>query len=232
MTIADRYRDITDLPATLPVFPLAGALLLPRAVLPLNIFEPRYLTMVDDALARHRLIGMIQPGTDATQAGAGSAPPASDTDKPPLYQTGCAGRLTSYTETDDGRVLITLTGVCRFHVTAELEATTPYRQCAVSYEPFADDLKPGHGADDVDRVRLLEILKAYLETNNLQADWTAIENSSNEALVNSLSMISPYGPAEKQALLEAKTLEERNQMLIALTEIALANQTDTEPTVQ
>ncbi len=195
MGFTDQYRTIADLPETIPVFPLAGAILLPRGQLPLNIFEPRYL-------------------------------------KPPLRAIGCAGRITSYAETGDGRIVITLTGISRFHLQAELTAMTPYRQFKVDWEAFADDLIEGHGQDAVSRERLLEILKEYLDTHGLQADWRAIRASSNEALVNSLCTISPYGPREKQALLEAKTLEDRNQMLIALTEQALHELAPGDVTVQ
>lgn len=227
MALTDRYRSVADLPATIPVFPLAGALLLPRTQLPLNIFEPRYLRMVDDALRNGRVIGMVQPAGEAAIAAQGD-PDA----KPKLTDVGCAGRLTSWTETIDGRTLITLTGICRFRIAGALETTTPYRQCTVSWDEYADDMTPEFGADKVSRERLLEILKAYLDTHGLQADWRAIKQSSNEALVNSLSVISPYGPREKQALLEAKTLEDRNQMLIALTEIALRQTAPSDTTVQ
>lgn len=227
MTGVERYRTIDDFPASIPVFPLAGALLLPRSQLPLNIFEPRYLKMVDDALRGERIIGMIQPSGEAAIAAA------DDPDaKPKLCEVGCAGRLSSWAETPDGRTLITLTGLCRFRIGPELDAMTPYRQFRVSWDEFADDLVPELGAGEVSRERLLEILKAYLETNGLQADWRTIKQSSNEALVNSLSVISPYGPREKQALLEARTLEDRNQMLIALTEIALQQTSPSDNTVQ
>ncbi|PKQ08408.1 MAG: peptidase S16 [Alphaproteobacteria bacterium HGW-Alphaproteobacteria-12] len=227
MGFTDQYRTIADLPETIPVFPLAGAILLPRGQLPLNIFEPRYLKMVDDALRGERVIGMVQPdGEDAgltSRAGSG---------KPPLCAIGCAGRITSYAETGDGRIVITLTGISRFHLQAELTAMTPYRQFKVDWEGFADDLIEGHGQHAVSRERLLEILKEYLETHGLQADWRTIRASSNEALVNSLCTISPYGLREKQALLEAKTLEDRNQMLIALTEQALHELAPGDVTVQ
>lgn len=227
MAPAERYRTVADFPASIPVFPLAGALLLPRTLLPLNIFEPRYLKMVDDALRGERIIGMVQPSGEAAIA-AERDPEA----KPKLSAIGCAGRLSSWTETADGRTLITLAGLCRFRITGELDAMTPYRQCTVSWDEFANDLTPEFGADKVSRERLLEILKAYLDTHGLQADWRAIKQSPNEALVNSLSVISPYGPREKQALLEAKTLEDRNQMLIALTEIALQQSSPSDTTVQ
>ena len=216
MGLTDQYRSVADLPGTIPVFPLAGAILLPRGQLPLNIFEPRYLKMVDDALRGERIIGMVQP--DGDEAILASQIPGKT---PKLCAIGCAGRLTSFAETGDGRIVITLTGISRFRITNELAAVTPYRQCEVAWEEFADDLVAGHGQDAVSRERLLEILKEYLETHELQADWRAIRLSSNETLVNSLCTISPYGPREKQALLEAKTLEDRNQMLIALTEKAL-----------
>ena len=222
---SDRYQSIADLPASIPVFPLAGVLLLPRTQLPLNIFEPRYLKMVDDALRGERIIGMVQPDGDAAIA-ASQDPDA----KPKLCSVGCAGRLTSWTEAQDDRLLITLTGVARFRINSELDTTTPYRVCAVDWSEYESDLTPEFGTDDVSRDALLAVLKSYLETHGLQADWRTIKQSSNEALVNSLSVISPYGPREKQALLEAKTLEERNQMLIALTEIALQQASPTTDT--
>lgn len=194
-------------------------MLLPRTQIPLNIFEPRYLQMVDDTLAGNRIIGIIQP--DGPAAHEMEIDPDA---VPPLCAVGCAGRLTSFMEADDGRYLITLTGVCRFRVTEELETTTPYRQCRIDSTEFEGDLEAGLGEEDVSRERLLAILKTYLETRSLNADWEAIKIAPNESLVNSLSMISPYGPSEKQALLEAKTLEDRNQMLIALTEMALARE--------
>lgn len=221
MSFIDRYRSPADLPERLPVFPLAGVLLLPRTQIPLNIFEPRYLAMVDAALAGDRLIGMIQP--DGPEAMAAQGDPAA---KPAIHRVGCAGRITAFSETEDGRVLITLTGICRFKVKKELDTITPFRQVRADFGPYADDLSADTGADKVDRERLLDVLKRYLTRYDLRADWQAIKNSGSETLVNSLSVISPYGPAEKQALLEAKTLEDRNQMLIALTEMALAGDSE------
>jgi Lon protease-like protein len=207
------YRGPGDLPDVIPVFPLAGALLLPRGQMPLNIFEPRYLAMVDEALrSGHRLIGMIQPDT---------AHPGAE-ERPNLYKIGCVGRLTQFAESGDGRYLIQLTGVCRFRVAEELATTTPYRQCRVIYAPFADDLIARKGEDAVDRDAVLTALKAFLKANNLKADWSGIESAPNEALVNALAMMSPYGPAEKQALLEAPDLKARAEILIAVTEIELA----------
>lgn len=214
--MSGRYKSIADLPQVLPVFPLAGAMLLPRGVMPLNVFEPRYLAMVDAALrSGDRLIGMIQP----RETGPGSAIHA---EKPPLHDVGCAGRITAFTEADDGRILMTLTGICRFKVAEELDTVTPFRQVRADFTPYAADLEPGAGEEEVDRAGLLDVLRRFLAANGLQADWDAIERSSNEALVNSLAMISPFGPTEKQAMLEAETLEKRNRILIALAEMALA----------
>jgi len=213
MTMNMVYHGPGDVAGVIPVFPLAGALLLPRGQIPLNIFETRYLAMVDDALrSGARLIGMIQP--DPAHPG-----PA---DRPPLYRIGCVGRITQFAETGDGRYLIQLTGISRFALDQELEVTTPYRQCRVTYAPFADDFVARKGEDAVDRAALLTALSAFLKANKLKADWEGIENAPNEALVNALAMMSPYGPAEKQALLEAPNLKARAEILVAVTEIELA----------
>ena len=213
MPMNAHYRGPVDLPEVIPVFPLPGALLLPRGQMPLNIFEPRYLAMVDDSLRDgHRLIGMIQP--DAAQPG-----PA---DKPALYKVGCVGRITQLAESGDGRYLLELTGVARFRVEQERPVKTAYRQCRVDYAPFADDFIPRKGEGAVDRAALLHALGDFLKANDLKADWEGIENAPNEALVNALSMMSPYGPAEKQALLEAPDLKTRAEILVAITEIELA----------
>jgi len=207
------YRGPADLPETIPVFPLAGALLLPRGQMPLNIFEPRYLEMIDDALRDgRRLIGMIQPDT-------GHPGPQA---RPNLYKIGCVGRITQIAETGDGRYVMQLTGVARFRVEEELAVPTSYRQCRVTYQPFVDDFVARKGEDDVDRPALLGALSAFLKANNLKADWDGIENAPNEALVNALAMMSPYGSAEKQAMLEAPNLKTRAEILVAVTEIELA----------
>lgn len=207
------YEGPGDLPAHIPVFPLPGALLLPRGQMPLNIFEPRYLSMVDDALAaRHRLIGMIQPD---------AANPGPD-DKPNLYKVGCVGRITQFAETGDGRYLIQLTGIARFRIEEETATATPYRQCRVTFVPYADDFVARKGEDEVDRKAVLQALSEFLQANNLKTDWEGIENAPNEALVNALAMMSPYGSAEKQALLEAPDLKSRAEILVAVTEIELA----------
>ena len=210
------YQSAGDLADVIPVFPLPGALLLPRGQMPLNIFEPRYLAMIDDALrSAHRLIGMIQPD---------DAHPGPE-NKPTLYKVGCVGRIPQFAETGDGRYLLQLTGVVRFRIEAELEVVTPYRQCRVIYTPFTDDFIARKGEDEVDRKSLLHALSEFLEANNLKADWEGIENAPNEALVNALAMMSPYGTAEKQALLEAPDLKTRAEILVAATEIELAKKT-------
>jgi uncharacterized protein len=212
------YAGPDDLAQVIAVFPLPGALLLPRGQMPLNIFEPRYLAMVDDSMrSEHRLIGMIQPDT---------AHPGPET-RPNLYKVGCVGRITQLAESGDGRYLIQLTGIARFRVEEELRVTTPYRQCRVTYAPFLDDFTPRKGEEAVDRTSLLRALSEFLKANDLKADWDGIEKAPNEALVNALAMMSPYGSAEKQALLEAPDLKTRAEILVAVTEIELAKKTTT-----
>ena len=205
-----RYVKREDLPETVPVFPLSGALLLPGGQLPLNIFEPRYLAMFDAALAGDRLIGMIQPALG--EAGEGT--------RPALSTVGCLGRITSFAETGDGRYIVSLSGVCRFRAVEEVGEGYPFR--TFRFMPFMADLS---GDDDelaVDREALLRVFRAYLDANKLEADWDSVERAGNLTLVNSLSMMSPFGPAEKQALLEAPDLKTRAETLIAITEIHLA----------
>jgi Lon protease-like protein len=211
------YRLEADIPEQVPVFPLSGALLLPGSQLPLNIFEPRYLSMFDDAMSSHRLIGVIQPAMAEAESCKG---PVED-----LCRVGCLGRITSFAETGDGRYVITLGGVCRFRVGGEVEkGRKPYRTRRIS--PFLGDLEAGDEGAEVDRKALLESFKAYLDANDLEADWNSVERASTQTLVNSLSMMSPYGPAEKQALLEADNLRVRAETLIAITEIALARDSE------
>jgi uncharacterized protein len=213
MPMNAQYRGPIDLPEVIPVFPLPGALLLPRGQMPLNIFEPRYLAMIDDALRDgHRLIGMIQPD-------AAHASPAGTL---PLFKVGCVGRITQFAESGDGRYLLELTGVARFRVEQELPVKTDYRQCRVTYAPFADDFIARKGEEAVDREAVLKALRAFMKANDLKADWEGIDQAPNEALVNALSMMSPYGPPEKQALLEAPDLKTRAELLVAITEIELA----------
>jgi Lon protease-like protein len=207
------YRGPADLPEVIPVFPLPGALLLPRGQMPLNIFEPRYLEMIDDSLRDgHRLVGMIQPD--------GGRPGPEE--RPNLYKVGCVGRITQLAETGDGRYLLQLTGIARFRIEEELAVSTSYRQCRVSFLPYLDDFVPRKGEDEVDRGALLKALTDFLKANDLKADWGGIENAPNEALVNALAMMSPYGSAEKQAMLEAPDLKTRAEILVALTQIELA----------
>jgi Lon protease-like protein len=224
MSINAIYKGPDDLPSVIAVFPLPGALLLPRGQMPLNIFEPRYLAMIDDAFrSGARIIGMIQPDP---------AHPGRDENKPNLFGIGCVGRISQLAESGDGRYLIQLTGVARFRVEEELALGTPYRQCRVTYQPFVDDFTARKGEDEVDRRAVLRALADFLKANNLKADWDGIENAPNEALVNALAMMSPYGPAEKQALLEAPDLKTRAEILIAVTEIELAKGRTGETTLQ
>jgi Lon protease-like protein len=210
------YRRTADLPQVIPVFPLDGALLMPHADLPLQIFEPRYLNMVDDAMAGDRLIGMVQ-----TRAGGDRA-------RPNLAQVGCVGRITSYAETSDGRYLITLTGVCRFKAGEELAARTPYRQVRATYSDFEPDLGAAPTSPLIDRPRFAKALKSYLNHRELDVDWDTANNAPIEALVNSLAMGLPFSTAEKQALLEAPDFSDRYRTLIALLEIDALEDGDDE----
>jgi uncharacterized protein len=209
-----RYLKPRDLPNTAAIFPLNGALLLPTGQLPLNIFEPRYLAMFDAALAGNRLIGIVQPALgeyDGEESPVGA---------PQLAPVGCLGRITSFAETGDGRYIASLTGVCRIRLLEEKTGHEPYRTFRIA--PFIADLTSENEEDAVDRSALLAAFRAYLDANKLEADWESVERASNMTLVNSLSMMSPFGPAEKQALLEAPDLKTRAETLIAITEIVLA----------
>ena len=214
------YASAADLPQIIPVFPLTGALLLPRGQMPLNIFEPRYLAMIDDVMKSHRIIGMVQP--DETQAGS----------KPKLYSKGCAGRITSLSETGDGRYLVTLTGVARYQIDEEMSVITPYRQCRVDFDAFAQDFDEAAGEEDVDRAGLLRTLRDFADAHGLSVDWKGIDDAPNDALVNALSMMSPFGAREKQALLEARDLKTRADVLIAIAEIELARNAGDSPSLQ
>ncbi len=198
-----------DLPDTVSVFPLPGALLLPRSRLPLHIFEPRYLQMLEDALKTpERLIGMVQPN-----------PSQGNDDK--LHQIGCAGRITQFSETEDGRYLITLTGVSRFRVRSELDGFTPYRRCKVSWDGFDRDLGKAEADDDFDRMRFLRLLERFFSSRELSTDWETLKDADDELLVNSLSMLLEFNPEDKQALLEAPCLKTRRETLVTLIEFAL-----------
>jgi len=214
------YLDISSLPQRFAVFPLARALLLPGSRLPLNIFEPRYLAMIDDALTDDRVIGMIQPHNEQPPEGAPAG--IGGLDHPVLYNVGCLGRLVSFSETGDGRYHIILNGICRFHVREELPVTTHYRQVVADFTQFENDLAR-QDAGGVDRPALLADLKIYLEHNQLSADWKAVENTPTEDLVNMLVMNCPFELPEKQALLEAQSLRERAATLMTLLEMAVAS---------
>ena len=209
-----------SLSAVVPVFPLAGAILMPRGVLPLNIFEPRYLAMVRDALAGDRLIGMIQPrGADGAAV-------------PPLYEVGCLGRLTECRPTDDGRMLIELRGVQRFRVERELDVVTPYRQVQADYSPFEGDQVEPAAVAPATRAALETTLRGYLDANGLSADWDAVANADDESLVTTLAAVCPFDPVEKQALLEAPDLASRAATLTALMTFAQGPGTPTGKTLQ
>ena len=196
-----------ELPAALPVFPLPGVLLLPGGRLPLNIFEPRYLNMVRDALAGPRMIGMIQPSEEAADVGGA-----------PLYRTGCAGRIVAFSETEDGRYLITLAGLIRFEVARELDPRGGYRRVVPDFAPYRGDLEGDPGG--IDRMRLFEALRGYLEIAGIEGDWGVIEDTEDEVLVASLAMACPFEPREKQALLEARTLPERAETMTTILRMA------------
>jgi Lon protease-like protein len=204
------YTSIDALPSPLAVFPLTGVLLLPRGQVPLNVFEPRYLALVDDTIAGSRIIGLVQPAESEEK-----------TLHPKLSQVGCAGRITSYRETDDGRYLITLTGICRFRVAEEMKVQTPYRQIVPDFGAFAGDLIAGEESE-FPRERVIAALKDYLSKRDLKADWRSVMSAPAESLVNALAMLCPFEPAEKQALLEAQGWPERVATLVALLEMAAA----------
>jgi Lon protease-like protein len=201
-------RGGTALPAILPIFPLTGVLLLPRGRLPLNIFEPRYLAMTRDALAGERLIGMVQPSD-----------PSASGSNPAVYPAGCAGRITSFAETEDGRFLITLTGTSRFRISEELPLLEGYRRVVPDWSGFSRDLE-GEEDSSFDRERLMRGLRAYFQHHQISADWDAVGSVPGERLVTSIAMVCPFEPSEKQALLEAPGLDERARLLTTIVEMA------------
>ncbi len=204
-----RTRSI-ELPDTIPVFPLPGALLLPRARLPLHIFEPRYLAMLDDALKTPaRLIGMVQP----------CLTPGSDPNH--LHQIGCAGRVTQFSETEDGRYMITLTGISRFRIRREIDGFTPYRRCEVSWAGFEKDQGAEEHDTGLDRAAFMDLLTRFFRQRNLDTDWDSMADADDELLINSLSMMLDFAPEDKQALLEAPCLCTRRETLVTLIEFAL-----------
>jgi len=204
-------RGVAALPTILPIFPLPGVLLLPHGRLPLRIFEPRYLAMTRDALAGERLIGMVQPND----------PVVSDAN-PPIYPIGCAGRITSFTETDDGLFLITLTGISRFRIREELPLLEGYRRVVPEWTDFARDLEADENFG-FDRDRLIRGLKGFFQHHQISADWDAIASTPVDRLVTSIAMMCPFEPSEKQALLEASDLDDRARLLTAIVEMAVLN---------
>jgi Lon protease-like protein len=218
-----------QLPETLPIFPLSGVLLLPGGKLPLNIFEPRYLAMVFDALAGPRLIGMVQPMQPGGYAGDGL--PTAD-GRPPVHRIGCAGRIVSFSETEDGRLLLALSGICRFEMLRELDlAHGGYRRVSSVFSRFRSDLDHADENIELDRERLMAALAAFFRGRNLSTDWEAVKKAADANLVTSLSMVLPFGPAEKQALLEAADTTARAKLLVAFLEMnAFAPTPETPPT--
>ncbi|MBK20466.1 MAG: peptidase S16 [Rhodospirillaceae bacterium] len=208
-----------DLPQVIPIFPLTGVLLLPTGKLPLNIFEPRYLAMVRDALAdERRMIGMLQPRVPDPDDNRGAA--NSEEGEPDLYQTGCAGRITSFSESDDGRYMLTLSGICRFDIAEEMTGKDGYRRVLADYRRFRDDIGDPPEAE-IDRDRLLAAVKEYFALQNIEASWDAVLATPNQRLITSLAMTCPFGPNERQALLEAQTLSARADIVVTLLEMAL-----------
>ena len=211
-----------QLPETLPIFPLSGVLLLPGGKLPLNIFEPRYLAMIFDSLAGHRMIGTVQPMQPGGFAGDGL--PAPD-GKPKVHKVGCAGRIVSFNETEDGRLLLALSGVCRFDIVRELEpAHGGYRRVSSLFAPYRGDLDHADEPIELDRERLMAALAAFFRSRNLSTDWEAVKKAADHNLVTSLSMVLPFGPAEKQALLEAADTSARAKLLVGLLEMGAFGQ--------
>jgi hypothetical protein len=211
------YRRPSDMPKALPLVPLGGGqLLLPRRPIQLTVFEPRYLEMLDDALAGERLIGVIQPVADDE----------SESESPELFPVGCAGRIVQYAEIGDGRCFLTLMGVARFRIARELAAAARYRAVVADYADFADDFTEGLGESAVDRKAVVDALREFAEANKVGVDWDDIEKASNETLVNALAMMSPYGTREKQALLEARDLKSRAEILVAIAQVELARNPD------
>ena len=209
--------SIEQLPESVPIFPLARILLLPRVLLPLNIFEPRYLAMVDDALRLHKMIGIIQPQEEEGET---------------LCQNGCLGRIVSFQELEDDRLHIALTGVCRFSVAKEIQSPYPYRQICPDFKPFADDLGDPESIKPTLRQGILDIVRQYLDAHDMNADWESLHNATDEELVNSLSVISPFTMAEKQALLEASSLTQRADVFVALAEKLVGEAEGESPVLQ
>lgn len=208
-----RPQTAADLPSSVPLFPLSGALLLPFSHRPLNVFEPRYIEMVDAALRGDRLIGLIQPEDTQEESPRGRSP---------LQAIGCLGRLTHFEESGEGRYFIILEGITRFRLAQELTVMTPFRQGIIDADEFSSDFERDFGEERVDRTRFVRMMRDYAEFANIELNWEEIERTGTADLVNFCCMVGPYGPAEKQVLLEAKTLEQRAETLIAMTEYEIA----------
>lgn len=221
MTRSPFDPGFAELPQIIPIFPLPGVLLLPDGKLPLNVFEPRYLAMTSDAMAGQRIIGMIQPIDPQAVTGQGD-------DNPPVYRMGCAGRITQFAESDDGRYLITLSGLCRFTIKQELALQRGYRRVIADWGRFQSDIEGVALAQGVDRERLTRALKAFFTKQQVNANWDAIRDTPDDRLITSLAMVCPFAPAEKQALLECATVSDRAQLLTGLMEMALVQGSGTE----
>jgi len=219
MTLNMSQQTHQELPEILPIFPLTGTLLLPRGQLPLNIFEPRYLAMIENSLGQGRMIGMVQPQEASEE---------QNQENPPVYEIGCAGRIISFSESGDGRYLITLLGISRFHITEELDLLNGYRRIRPTFTSFASDLIVDE-ENLSDREKRLKIVKSYFSLKNIDADWSSVEDASDEPLITSLAMMCPFAPSEKQALLECSGLQERSALLISLMEMAIHNNHDSQP---
>tara|TARA_Y100001936_G_C15919791_1_gene583358 strand:- start:184 stop:837 length:654 start_codon:yes stop_codon:yes gene_type:complete len=209
----NQETDTKDLPEIIPIFPLDKCVLLPKAILPLNIFEPRYLEMIDDAMKKNKYIGIIQPSITKKKK--------IDTER-----VGCLGKVSTYVENDDGTLIIKLTGVCRFNIIEEIENKVSYREMRVAYDAFNDDLVIEDNTDTIDREKLLNVISDYLNVNDLTTDWSVITDTDTDILINAFAMLSPFTAKEKQALLEARNIENRSEILIALSEISIASRND------
>jgi Lon protease-like protein len=199
-----------ELPEIIPIFPLDKCVLLPKAILPLNIFEPKYLQMIEDAIKSGKYIGIIQPSISKEEN--------NDTEK-----VGCLGKISTYVENDDGTLIVKLTGICRFNILEKLKSNKKYKQMKVSYQLFKGDLQMNDPIKSVDRDKLLNVISDYLNVNDLTTDWSIITDTDTEILINAFAMLSPFSSKEKQALLEATNIENRSEILIALSEISIAS---------
>lgn len=216
MKEAENQKQTTlRIPQTLPLFSVSGGVLLPHTRLPLNIYEEAFSAMIDEALANGRYIGVIQPTTDSEDPAA----------CPPLYKIGTVGRITSFSETEDGRYLITIEGLCRFKLINEIESSNGYRRANIDAQAFLDDFQT-HESQDIDRARLTDALRNYFKTQGVSADWNIVQNAASDELVSSLAMLCPLEPSEKQALLEADTFRARVDLLITLLEMAAMGNED------